>query len=274
MSLKTRITLTLKQKSEVIEQFRSGSSLTSLAKRYNVAKSTICAINKKSEKILQCVNDTFSGPGKRKTLRLSNMPKMEKALFRWFLQLRNKNYPVTGLMIKEQAKILHSKINENQSEFIASDGWLQRFKTRYGVRLINKVTEDRQSSQPGLRDTFKRKLQERISELGLSSDQLYNADQSGLFWKLLPERIDTSPFEKNPEGNKIEKHRITFLGCANRTGLHKLKLLVIGNTKNPSDLENFDYLVDYRNSESPLITATIIKDWFHQLFVPQVRFFH
>lgn len=265
MSLKTPTILTLKQKSEVIEQFRSGSSVTSLARRYNVAKSTICAINKKSEKILKCVNDTkFSGPDKRKTLRSSKLPKMENALHCWFLQQRNKNYPVSGLMIKEKAKILHSKIKENRSEFNASDGWLQRFKTRYGVRF-SKVIGDKLFSQPDLGNPFKRKLQEKMDELGLSLNQLYNADDSVLFWELLSEKIDASSL------GKTQKQRITFLACTNGTGLHRLKLLVIGKIKNPRAFNNFDCPVDYRNSKSSWMTDVIFKDWFHHLFVPQVR---
>jgi len=67
--------LSLKEKADIIDQYKSGLSVTSLARKYNVAKSTICSINKKREKIVKCVSNTFSGPGKRKTLRASENPK-------------------------------------------------------------------------------------------------------------------------------------------------------------------------------------------------------
>jgi hypothetical protein len=31
-----------------------------------------------------------------------------------------------------------------------------------------------------------RKFQEKIEELGLGPEQVYNTDESGLFWELLP----------------------------------------------------------------------------------------
>lgn len=269
MSLKKSKFLSLKDKCAIIEQFRSGSSVTSLATKYSVAKSTICAINKKSEKILKCVNNTFSGPSKRKTLRSSELPKMEKALYRWFLEQREKNYPINGLMMKAKAKSLHSQIKENPSGFNASDGWLQRFKTRYGVRFI-KIAGEKLSSQPELVDPFKKKLQQKVDELGLTTDQLYNADETGLFWKLLPEKTYVSSLEKNAPGRKTDKQRITFLACTNATGLHKLKPLVIGKAKNPRSFKNFNCPVDYKNSKSSWMTAAIFKNWFHQSFVPQV----
>lgn len=216
MSSKKPKFLSLKDKGAIIVQFRSGSSVTSLAKKYDVAKSTICAVNKKSEPILKCVNNTFSGPGKRKTLRSSELPKMEKALYRWFLEQREKNYPINGLMIKAKALSLHSQIKENQSSFNASEGWMQRFKTRYGVRFI-KITGEKLSSQPELVDPFKRKLQETIDTMGVTTDQLYNADETGLFWKLLPDKTYVSSLEKNAPGRKTDKQRITFLACTNAT---------------------------------------------------------
>lgn len=109
--------LTLKEKADCLKEIRSGVSVTALANKYNVAKSTICGIKKKEQQILKCVNNTFSGPGKRQTLKTSELPKMEKALYSWFLSQRNKNYPINGLILKQKAKELHSKLKENNSNF-------------------------------------------------------------------------------------------------------------------------------------------------------------
>lgn len=163
--------------------------------------------------------------------------------------------------MKAKAKSMHSRIQENKSNFNASDGWLQRFKTRYGVRFI-KISGEKLSSQPELVSPFRRKLQQKIDEMGLTSDQLYNADETGLTY--------VSSLEKNAPGRKLDKQRITFLACTNATGLHKLKPLVIGRAKNPRSFKNFNCPVDYKNSKSSWMTAAIFKGWFHQSFVPQV----
>lgn len=167
--------LTLKEKADLIEKLDRGISVTTLAKQYQVAKSTICAIRNKKEKIVKCVNNTFSGPGKRKTMKCSELPIMEKKLYNWFLRQREKNFQVSGDMLKQKAKFLHAKINENQGQFHASDGWLQRFKTRFGVRFI-KITGEKLSSQPELVEPFKRKLKNKMEELNLCEDMDSDSD--------------------------------------------------------------------------------------------------
>ncbi|XP_037827591.1 jerky protein homolog-like isoform X2 [Lucilia sericata] len=197
---------------------------------------------------------------------------MEKTLYRWFLRMRDRNWPVSGLMLKEKAKELHSQLKENESGFNASDGWLQRFKKRYGVRLL-KVSGEKLSSQPELVDPFKLKLKQKIEEMELCNDQLNNADESGLFWKLLPDKTYVAMQEKSAPGTKMEKQRVTFLCCANASGAHRLKLLIIGKAKNPRSFKNFVCPTDYKNSKSAWMTSAIFKHWFHQSFVPQVKLF-
>lgn len=261
--------LTLKEKADCLKEIRSGVSVTALANKYNVAKSTICGIKKKEQQILKCVNNTFSGPGKRQTLKTSELPKMEKALYSWFLSQRNKNYPINGLILKQKAKELHSKLKENNSNFFASDGWLQRFKKRYGIRLLT-ISGEKLSSRPELVEPFKKLLQNKIKEMGISMDQIYNADESGLYWKLLPGKSYVSIMEKQAPGRKTEKQRLTFLACANATGKHKIKMVVIGRAKNPRVFKNFNCPVEYKSSKSAWMTSFLFKNWFHSSFVPQV----
>lgn len=47
-----------------------------------------------------------------------------------------KNVIVNGQMIKEKAKLIHAQIKETNREFTASEGWLQRFKRRFGIRFL------------------------------------------------------------------------------------------------------------------------------------------
>lgn len=45
----------------------------------------------------------------------------------WFMQERRKGTPINSLILKEKAKIFHSKLNY-KGEFVASEGWLTRLK--------------------------------------------------------------------------------------------------------------------------------------------------
>ncbi|XP_039967599.1 jerky protein homolog-like [Bactrocera tryoni] len=112
-----------------------------------------------------------------------------------------------------------------------------------------------------------------MEELGLSREQVYNANESGLFWKLFPQKTYVSPLEKTAPGAKMEKQRITFLCCSNAEGSHQLKLLVIGKARNPRCFKGFDCPVHYRHSKSAWMTAAIFKDWFHPSFIPEVTKF-
>ncbi|CAH1366293.1 unnamed protein product [Tenebrio molitor] len=170
---------------------------------------------------------------------------MEKALCKWFLKQREQHAPINGDMINEKTKILHAKFYENS--FRASNGWLQTFKKRYGIRFL-KIAGEKLSSQPELiikKKPFKLELKNKIQELDLTLDQLYNADETGLYWKLLPDRTFVSLTEKTgmgPPGRKTEKQRITFLACTNSIGNHKVKPLVIVKAKTPRAFKNLPVL--------------------------------
>ena len=63
-----------------------------------------------------------------------------------------------------------------------------------------------------------------IEEEGLSLSQVYNCDETGLYWKALPTKTLASQREEKAPGYKVSKERVTILACANATGDHKLPL--------------------------------------------------
>lgn len=176
--------------------------------------------------------------------------------------------PISGNMLKQKALSLSTDLNIGS--FNASSGWLQRFKIRYGIRFL-KVTGEKLSAQPELVDPFKEKLMQVIEEFSLTQHQLYNADETGLYWQLLPDKTYVALAEKTAPGIKISKRRITFLGCTNASGSHKLKPLIIGKAKKPRCFKNFYNPLVYRNTKNAWMTAELFKNWFFQQFVPEVR---
>lgn len=261
--------LSLHEKAQVLEDINKGLNVTLLAKKYGIAKSTVCSIKNKKTQILERVSNTFKLT-KKCTLKKAELPEMEIQLYKWFLAQRERNMPVSGEMIKQKALNLCASLNI--SDFKASDGWLQRFKERYGVRFL-KITGEKLSSQPELIAPFKERLKRVIRDHGLNEHQIYNADETGLYWRLLPDKTYVSLAEKTASGMKISKQRITFLGCTNASGLHKIKPLVIGKAKNPRCFKNFNNPLVYRNSKNAWMTCTIFRNWFFQQFVPEVRNF-
>uniref|UniRef100_A0A2A4K1H2 HTH CENPB-type domain-containing protein n=1 Tax=Heliothis virescens TaxID=7102 RepID=A0A2A4K1H2_HELVI len=262
-------TLDLNNKMEILRKLDSGENMCKLAKEYGVGRATLYDIKKKRQKIVDLVKTMESGPGKRKTLKVGNCPKMENALYMWFTQRRYNCTPISGEILKAKAIEFYQKIT-HKDDFRASDGWLDKFKKRFGIRLLTisgeKVSSDESAVQP-----FIQHFKNKVEELGLLPDQIYNADESGLFWRLLPNKISSK--EASAPGCKVGKDRITFMPCSNATGTHKLELLVIGKAKNPRAFRNICLPVCFKNQDKSWVTREVFSEWFHKDFVPEVKKF-
>ena len=75
---------------------------------------------------------------------------------------------------------------------------------------------------------FRALLEDYIEKEELTLDQVYNCDETGLYFRLLPKKTLSSASEKSAPGMKTPKDRVTLMACSNATGTHKLPLLVIG----------------------------------------------
>ncbi|KAF0712292.1 jerky protein-like, partial [Aphis craccivora] len=244
MAPRKHVTLTLDQKIEIIKLIENGQNYGIIAEKYGIGKSTVGDIKKNKEKIMKFVSTTERGPGTRKTLKQPENLVLENALFIWFMQQRRRHIPISGEIICEKARLFHREITKQKDGFTASRGWLDNFKHRHGIRRL-KITGEKLSCDEAAIEPFRNELQRVINENNLDLEQIYNADESGLFWRMLPEHTLASSHEKNAPGRKIIKARITFMPCANASGTHKLPLLVIGTAQKPH--------------------------WFQKQFVPVVR---
>ena len=104
--------------------------------------------------------------------------------------------------------------------------WINRFKQRHGIARIQKAGESAGVDVEIVRIWKEEQLQDILSRC--NPKDVYNADETGLFWKLLP---DNSLGFKGTvyHGSKQPKTRITVLVGANMDGSDKLPLFVIGN---------------------------------------------
>nr|XP_022908086.1 jerky protein homolog-like [Onthophagus taurus] len=238
--------MSLREKVNIIEEGTRGMSATTLSKKYGVSTSTICGIKKNEKLIIDTVTHTLK-ISKKCTLKKSAFLLLEEKLYNWFLKEREKNSRITGNMLKLKAFSLSKQLNTDT--FTASDGWLQRFKYRRGLRFL-KIAGEKLSANLVAVDPFKEDLKHMIQDHDLKRQQIYNINETGLYWRLLPDKID-----KTAPGLKISKQRLTFMGCVNASGLHKLKPLL------------------YKSTKKAWMTGELFKEWFFQHFVPEVRCF-
>ncbi|KAK8401007.1 hypothetical protein O3P69_002645 [Scylla paramamosain] len=128
-----------------------------------------------------------------------------------------------------------------------SDDWLHRFKVRHGIRKLDISGGSKSANLPSAEE-FVDRFAKIVEEHHLMSEQIYNADETGLFYRCLPRTTLASESEGDVKGFKQSKDRLTVLCCTNMAGTHKVKLFMVGKHKKPRCFKNVNYLpVDYRN---------------------------
>lgn len=106
--------------------------------------------------------------------------------------------------------------------------------------------------------------------MGISESQIYNVDETGLYYRCLPDKTYVSALEKSAPGHKTQKERISVLLGANSDGSCKLLPLVIGKAKNPRCFKKFNNPLHYDFSKNAWMTSRIFYDWFHKIFINEV----
>lgn len=142
-------------------------------------------------------------------------------------------------------------------DFKFSRGWLCKFKKRHGIASHKREGEAASADMAVVTDARK-ELQETLD--GWDPELIYNMDETGLFFHLEPSTtLATGPVQ----GKKKSKERLTVALCANATGTHKLKPLVIGKSKKPRCFGAFQpsVFVHYRFNKKAWMMGELYKEW-------------
>lgn len=273
-----KVVVTMEEKLRSIKRLDAGESAKKIAGELGVGKSTVGDWKKNRHEIEKWCAAQASGSGikVRKTMLTGKHREVEEALFLWHQHLRGKGLPVSGPMLQEKALKFKTEIEGADIEFTASDGWLDRWKKRFGVRQLIISGEALSAKKDAVPD-FKKYLHELIEKEGISGEQLYNCDETGLNFKMLPAYTLASKQEAAAPGFKKSKDRVTVLACSNATGNHKLRLTLIGKSKKPrafKKLKKDESLpLYYTHQKKAWMNSEIFKNWFHSEFVPKVEKF-
>jgi len=186
-----------------------------IANHYCLTPTTVRTIKSYAEKIKASIQNT-SVISSNKINRTRNplMENMEKMLCLWIEDQNQRRVPVSLSIIQFKAKSLFSKLKEeigeesHNIEFNASRGWFERFKNRFNFHNI-KVTGEAVSADQSAADAFIYKLKKNIEEGGYTPKQVFNVDETGLFWKRMPSRTYIAKEENSTPGFKAAKSRVT-----------------------------------------------------------------
>ena len=121
--------------------------------------------------------------GGHKSLKTAINTEPDEAVYKWFEQQRSVGLAIRGNELKLAAANFAEKMN--MPNFKASDGWLYRFRKRHAL-CDTKVSGESASAPTEDIEPCRQKLKKIIDDEGLVLTQVYNFDETGLFWKSLP----------------------------------------------------------------------------------------
>lgn len=271
---KKRRCLLLSEQREVLRLIDEGRSYSWIEQKTGTPRSTISKIKSRREKINQRFAAVENAGSSRKIREVTH-PAVEKATFLWFLQQRDQHLPMTIDLIRKKAIAFHQSLcDDDRCSFSASFGWAQKFVARHCLRTL-KISGEKLSADSSALEPFKQKLVQLIQEMGLTLDQIYNADESGLIYKALPSSTLVSNEEKSAPGRKIPKERITFTPCSNITGSNKVPIQLIGKAMRPRCFagKSLPENIFYTNSQNAWQTRELFKKYLVEVFIPSVKLY-
>jgi hypothetical protein len=191
--------------------------------------------------------------------RTGQWPKLEEILFDWQQLIEKRGGNTSGDILIEKAKQIWLEIPEYQHvpqpDF--SSGWLTRFKERHHIKTH--INHGEASSVPDQAVIEMRALQTICGEY--QEEDIYNMDETGLFWKKSPSRGLSS---RPQRGVKQDKSRISIVICTNCSGTDRLPLWFIGRYQQPRPLRGINITAlgaVYQANQKSWMTGLIMRDW-------------
>ncbi|XP_017875389.1 jerky protein homolog-like [Ceratina calcarata] len=176
------------------------------------------------------------------------------------------NY-VSNKLIKEKAKEL--KLATGYARFKASHMWLEGFKLRnnIGTRSHKKVVciniDENRAKSP----QQELEIEKLIGNECVNLQNLYNINEIILLWKALPTKTHVGNSKQSISGLKLNKERIMLVLCANASGTHKIKPLVVSNYQNPHALKEKDnLLLIHEQSKKTWKNTNLFTVWYENDF--------
>lgn len=276
-----RKTITLETKLEVIKKHNNNIRTVDIANHLGLAESTVRSIIKNKDAILAAGKSAM--PLHAKTVSYMRSPlmiNMEKLLNIFIEDNSQRRIPMSTLIIREKARNLYERLKPNYNaedieQFSASKGWFENFKKRSYLHSIL-IQGEAASANYADAEKFKTDLLTIMSQGGYTAQQLFNVDETGLFWKRMPKRTFISREEKHMPGYKVGKDRFTLLLGGNATGDCKLKPLLVYKSENPRAFKGVDkekLPVHWTSNSKAWVTRIIFLNWYKNCFGQEVETF-
>ncbi|XP_064479138.1 tigger transposable element-derived protein 6-like [Ornithodoros turicata] len=202
----TRKQFSLEEKMAVLNAVDTGRKKCDVAREFGISASTLSTFLKDRAKLEREYGNSGGAPS-RKRMRAANFEDIDKAVYKWFLEVRSQDIPVSGPMLCAKARYF-SCIYGVDDKFKGSEGWLQAFRARHDIVFRGLAGDEKSAPQAIAVGWREQEIVKLLSEY--DPEDVFNADETALFFRLLPERTTAVKGEKC-KGGKKSKERITVL---------------------------------------------------------------
>jgi hypothetical protein len=188
-------------------------------------------------------------------------PDLEAILYAWCQRAENQiNISTDILKLKAQDFWAQMPQYKDHAVPAFSNGWIARFQARHNIKQRIQFGE---LASVKTVDVEQEMLLIRRTLALYAPEDIYNCDESGLLWKLVPDR---SLSTKALPGRKREKARVTAHFCCNSTGTDKLPIWFIGTAKKPrafqaARVNSNNMNMTWRSNLKAWMTGIIFEDY-------------
>lgn len=192
--------------------------------------------------------------------RSSNWPVLEDALYRW-CKRKQHSVTITGDILKAKAEQFWCELEQYRDLPMPkfSNGFLNGFLKRNRIESHKRI--GKAGSVPVGAENEMARLREILGEL--SPKDIYNCDESALYWKMMPGQGHST---RTIPGATKENSKVTVTFCCNADGSDKLPLWFIGSVKNSRAFETARVEprrlgVFWRSNRSCWMTNSIFEEY-------------
>lgn len=215
---------------KLIDQNKPFNEIADQFSEQGVKVKNIYQFKKTREKIISDFESSRSS--QRRSSKGSNYRNIDEELFQFVSKAPTDGLPINSIVLKEKAIEIAKKLGLN--EFVASNGFIDRFKKRHQIRFTTFHGEANSVPESVCNDWIETKLPEIIESY--EEKDIFNGDEFGLFWRLLPNKSYVAK-DKALKNGKQSKERISVFIAANSLS-EKLKPIGIGKAKTPRCFRN------------------------------------
>ena len=271
MAAAKRNDLNLEQKYGVIKASKRfpKPGIRKLAEQFKCGKTQISTILQNESRIVEMYEENVSGTAYQiKRIRNSKFGEVNDSLYQWYCMATSRNLYPDGPLLMEKAKEISRHLGHPDGSFKASNGWLEAWKKRHNIKQVVVSGESGDVSGDTI-SSWKERLPEIIA--GYAPRDIWNIDETGCFWRALPEK-GFGRKGQECKGGKKSKHRATIAFVVNAAGQSECMPIVIWKSNNPRCFKNVDKKrlpVQYFSQNKAWMTGeildTILKKLNHQL---------